>query len=120
MSYDVGVRPLTVFDYSHPEWAWHKGERALKFLREHRDVAVTGSCLTQHLRFGEHFDLWLTRIRNLDDDFIRETCSIAHRANCLTAEESEALTDFLIFRRDHIEELVEKLRIHFKKDDLPA
>ena len=123
LSVDFGKTPPSrnVFDHSHALLGPFPEATAIPRLAEIRDeLAITGKppaggqrhCLLDQISSDQHFDKWLRRVEGLPAFVVEDACDDAQVLGLSVAARS-AVSTFLMYRRDHIRDMVEASRAEF-------
>lgn len=123
---DMGAQPpqMTAFDHSHALFGYipNQGEARLKEKKDRLGISwrVAGQlgsgpnrhCLLDVINSDAFFDKWVKRIKTIPDFLIEEVCLSAVELG-LTFVEAQCAVDFLSYRRDHLDEIINANRTDF-------
>jgi hypothetical protein len=100
---------MSVFDHSHALFGSVNGKGEER-LRINTDAFVIGGirrhCLLDHISTDVFFREWADRIRDLPNYLIEQSCGATVPLGMITADESEAATQFLKHRKKQIENIL--------------
>lgn len=98
--------PVTVFDHSHALLGT-QASAAAQLLCRTVDRPLVSGILRQYITSGREFRDWAARISTVSSELVRDICRTIVHPGGITAEESTAAAEFLIYRKECV---LEKIR----------
>ena len=111
---------MQIFDQSHALFGYRAGMGTHRLLQIRDRLGMSGGsvthdnrhCLLDHISDDRWFSKWLGRIRVIPDFVIQDLCTKAASLG-ITAAEADAAQDFLLYRRDKLEDIINDNRCEF-------